>query len=260
MKEDIIEINKKTFIKEFEEKNKNKIDTNYLIYWHYTTRKNFTNIVKGEKTGANYIYFSNLSKANDVLESYAHTINKKIHFLSLSKSKFEILPMWSMYGGIDGNGIAIGFTPSKLLKWISSIQVAHPVIDGVVNEDIILRKGVDFEITRGDICYIYNSEKNRCFFKCDNTKYLIKNDTIVNDDFYFYKSIDWDYEKEYRIVIKNISKKTYEKVAIKISSNILKCIKVINGPIVISDDEDWRQYLDIKSSKIKNSNVYLKKK
>ena len=181
-------------------------------FFHYTRIDSANKILESE-----YMYASLISDTNDnnEKERYKNT-EERTFIICFCNSKSEKIPMWYLYSGIAGKGIRLGLSPSKMRKLVNSITVIHPVFDFKVNEKVELHIHEDFEIDTGWVFYSQYPLDKRVKFK--STIYTIEDsfeDFQKNND--FIKNYEWNYEKEFRIVIKLKNNKiNCEKVAIKI--------------------------------------------
>jgi hypothetical protein len=189
-------------------------------FWYYTRLKNADLILKN-----NCFYCRNLEEMNDKSEAELHGDNSKfIHALCFCNSISEKIPMWYLYSGISGNGVSLGLTSAIMLKFISSIKTVR------TPDNIELQKGTDFEM---DFGWVY-------YRKQDNTrdiKYRGKRYSLIDidpSDFetnnYFIKDYPWEYENEFRIIIKNKTEIPYEKLIIEIPDDIIDSLKIRLAP------------------------------
>lgn len=175
-------------------------------FWYYT-RLDIANLILGNKC----IYVSNLCTMNDVDEANLHEKDKKfVHCLCLCNSDTEKIPMWYLYSGISGQGVALGFTPSVMLNFIKSIDRVK-TIDG----KNVLRKGEDFDIDYGWIFYRKKEANSQVMYK--RKWYSLEDPENFEKNNFFIKSYPWEYEKEFRVVIRNLTKIPYDQLAVDIT-------------------------------------------
>ena len=172
----------------------NKIDKLY----HYTT---FDNAIKILLTKS--LRFGRLCDMNDINEQYrpffyaegsTSKVNEKFYEeigkykqISLTKDMhndgkrfgFDIPAMWGHYAD-RGKGACIVLDRKKLLNRIKKLQCA--------NNDIVYDRKHDNNVTCNNILAAKDVEK----FLKDN-----------EEEIFFYKSEDWSYEQEYRIITNN---------------------------------------------------------
>ncbi len=198
-------------------------------FWYYTSIDTASKILSGRK-----FYVNTLSTMNDKAEAQLHEkVANNVHALCFCNSDTEKIPMWYLYAGLTGEGVSIGFTPARMLEFIRSIQTAEVVETGEV-----IKAGIDFEIYPGWV--YYRDSARRINFK--GKWYDVFGDLkCFNEDNYFIKDYSWEYEREFRIVMK--TKDTMGKVAVYIPEEIISSIKVRFGP------ELERSYLQKKIKK-----------
>lgn len=229
--EDLFSLNNtENFLKTTAEKWKN------YEFYHYTTTDSLVKILTKDEKGNCFFFVRNISEMNDISESELHKVDgKKIHSFCTCCSRHEKIPLWYLYSGICGRGSRIKFTPANMLKFLNSINVVYPVIDNKVDySNPLTRKNNDFNLLCG---WVYYMDGNReVFYR--NKKYIITPvaQEILSKNF-FIKDYPWEYEHEFRIVIKNNTKKTFDRVAILIPDNIIKKLKLMSAPERKFDDE-----------------------
>lgn len=211
-------------------------------FWYYTSIETASKILE-----SNSFYANNLRRMNDKAEAERHRcVNDKVHALCFCNSNTEKIPMWYMYGGITGKGVAIGLTPSVMLQFIKSIDVIqNPDVNG---KEKILKKGIDYYIQIGHVYYVDYSRKikfGRKWYRIDKADM----NKFCRDN-YFVKDYPWEYEKEFRIVIN--TKEPCDRVEIFLPENILPKLKIKFAPEIkreklwdqIKDYEGFRRYYE----------------
>lgn len=211
-------------------------------FWYYTSIDTASKILDNRNFRA-----SNLKRMNDKAEAERHkSVDDKVHALCFCNSDKEKIPMWYMYGGITGKGVAIGLTSAVMLKFIKSIDIIqNPDIDG--NEKF-LRRGKDFDIQIGQVFYANSPQ----IINFRRKWYRISKDDIgrFNKDNYFIKDYPWEYEKEFRIVIK--TKESCDQVDIFMPEDMISNLKIKFAPEIKRDDiwetlneyEGFRKYYE----------------
>lgn len=198
-------------------------DFSNYSFWYYTSLQTANSILKSKS-----IYVSNIKQMNDIDEINIHqSDNEFVHCFCLCNSNTEKIPMWYLYSGITGKGVSIGFTPSVLLRLINSIETIT-----TVNGEKVLKKGTDFDVEYGWIYYRKVDIKSQVLYK--RKWYSISDPDAFEEKNYFLKSYPWEYEKEFRIVIKNKTKIKYDKLVIDISS-VFSNLKVKLAPEISSE-------------------------
>lgn len=192
-------------------------------FWYYTSVKT-ANLILQNKC----IHISNLTNMNDVDESKLHNEEKDfVHCLCLCNSNTEKIPMWYLYSGITGKGVALGLTPSVMLELIRSIDTVTNV-----EGNVILKRDKDFILDCGWIFYRKIDNTSKVMFK--RKWYSLTDPDRFEKDNYFIKSYPWEYEKEFRIVIHNKTKIPYDKLVINIE-DIYKKLKIKLAPEISND-------------------------
>lgn len=189
-------------------------------FWYYTSMDTAIEILKNKK-----IFISNISMMNDLDEVELHGNDSKyVHCLCLCNSDTEKIPMWYLYAGLTGKGVAIKFTPATLLKLIASIETIT-TIDG----NTTFERGKDFDIDFGWI--FYRKKEYQSSVKHKGTWYSVEDSENFTEKNYFVKAYPWEYEREFRIVVHNHAKLKipYDKLAIDISPVIDK-LRLKLGP------------------------------
>jgi hypothetical protein len=188
-------------------------------FWYYTSLNTANLILENH-----CFYCSNLAEMNDVNESELHKPESKmIHALCFCNSDTEKIPMWYLYSGITGKGTSIGFTPATMIKFINSIETIRNI-----NNTVTLHKGEDFDLEFG---WIYYRKEDRNSVKYRNKWYYINdNSEMFEKNNYFIKDYPWEYEKEFRVVIKNKTKISYDKLVVDFPDEIYKTMKIRFAP------------------------------
>ena len=188
-----------------------------MNFWYYTSFNTAKLILQNKS-----IHINNIALMNDVDEINLHYKEKGlVHCLCVCNSNTEKIPMWYLYAGITGKGVAFGFTPAVMLKLINSINTLKTV-DGKT-----LYKGRDFDVEWGWIFYRKNESKSEIFYK--RKWYYLSNPKEFEINNYFIKNYPWEYEREFRIVIHNKTGIEYEKFIINIES-VLKEVRIKLAP------------------------------
>lgn len=203
-------------------------------FWYYTSIETASKILDSCS-----FYANNLKRMNDKSEERRHkSVDDKVHALCFCNSDTEKIPMWYMYGGITGKGLAIGLTPAVMLEFIKSIDtIQNPEVNG---KDKFLRRGIDFDIQIGRI--YYEDSFQRINFR--RKWYQIGREDIekFNKDNYFVKDYPWEYEKEFRIVIK--TKKSCDTVQLFMPEDMIPKLKIRFAP-EIKRANLWEQLKDL---------------
>jgi len=199
-------------------------------FWHYTKLENARKILVGETPG---FIVRSLEKMNDRDESNLYgEKSKSLYALCFCNSDKENIPMWYMYGGIDGKGVALGITPKRMMDFISSIDTVYGVCGKKVRKKAEFKRGVDFEIQAGWVVYRNQREPSNYRIK---GKWFDKVDNSFTVDNYFIKLYPWEYEKEFRILLNFNHPIGYNRIYIPLGD--LK-VKVMLAPEFSKSEND----------------------
>ncbi len=180
-------------------------------FCHFTTVDNARNILSSER-----FYLSSYACMNDLAEKKLHEEEeKRVYVLSLCNSEAVNIPVFYLYGGIDGKGCRIQITDSRLRSMIETCRVFY-----VNNHGKCLKKEVpkDKYAVLYDWVY-YIASDGFCYYRDKKIKYD-GFDTAINELkkdqlHYFVKNPIWKYEKEFRIVVKLKEDKEYTRIALQ---------------------------------------------
>lgn len=189
-------------------------------FWYYTSLKTANLILKNH-----CFHVNNFDNMNDNREADLHDTERQYtHALCFCNSDSEKIPMWYLYAGIAGRGISIGFTPSTMLKMMRSIKTIT-----TVDKTVTLEKGKDFDLDFGWVYYRKENNPSKIFYR--RNWYEIVDST---DDFqegnYFIKDYPWEYEKEFRFIIRNKTGTPYDKLVINLPTEFYNALKIKLAP------------------------------
>lgn len=237
-----------------------KLSSNYT-FWNYTSIGNLNKILE-----SGYFFASNLAIMNDKNEKELHLNNSEsVHALCFCNSNTEKIPMWYLYSGITGKGCALGVTPAKMRDWLRTIKEVYVVVgegkEKKADTEQVLSVGKDVSLECGWV--FYRKGKSEIFYK--NKWHRITEedyDEFENDNF-FIKDYPWEYEREFRILIKNKTGKNHDRLAIKIPEKIYPSLKLRLAPELtekkfqseIKDLEGFQKFFI--SSKAKESDLKI---
>lgn len=182
----------------------------------------FTTVNTAEKIlsdgDENCIWVSPINRMNDLHESEMHPVNgDSVYGLCFCNSEMDNIPMWYLYGGINGRGARIKITAKKMQTFIENIDYVYAIKDGKKREK--LYKERDFSVECGWI--FYREDRHRIKYR--DTYYSLLNslDEFERNNF-FVKDIEWKYEKEFRIVFYILKGETPpERIAVPIDKKML---------------------------------------
>lgn len=201
---------------------------------HYTKLETIEKIFSSTSS---YWHVSSLRSMNDRMEAdrYGNKSNSTFA-MCFSCGASERIPMWYMYAGIGGAGARISFNKQAFSNFCNSIDVVYPIINKKTDCTNALKKGVDFDIECGYVCYCNFDNENRIDkIKHKSRRYIIKDSKMEEDAFFkdrfFIKNYEWEYENEYRIVFKMLKPlpEGIEKIAVPIDG-IKNRISLTVGP------------------------------
>ena len=248
--------------KELRGKNPPKVSENLEIsssytFWNYTSIGNLNDILK-----SGYFFAGNLATMNDKNEKELHPNNSEsVHALCFCNSNTEKIPMWYLYGGITGKGCALGVTPAKMRDWIRMIKEVYVVVGKKADTEQVLSVGKDVSLECGWV--FYRKGKSEIFYRNKWHRIAEKDyDKFENDNF-FIKDYPWEYEREFRILIKNKTGKNHDRLAIKIPEKIYPSLKLRLAPELteekfqseVKDLEGFQKFFI--SSKAKESDLKI---
>lgn len=231
-------------------------------------------------THTKYCYYSAIKGIDSILEkqffwlSSAYLVNDRKEsntenefFLCLSATDSENIPMWYLYGGIDGQGARITFKKSLLKRWLSDIEkksIVYLVKYKDSNYDEILEKEpLEYSVRCSDVLYLSSYEDdNSCRIKYNNhSNFLFAKEKYQELCERFkgaVKAVPWFYEKEFRIIVtvKNsiaelIKRDNCYKVVLSFPDDIMSDLDIMTCP---------EQTEDIDTSVLKGFSQYLQKK
>lgn len=193
-------------------------------FWSYTSLQSLDKILE-----SGFFFASNLAIMNDKNEKELHLSNSEsVHALCFCNSNTEKIPMWYLYGGITGKGCALGVTPAKMRDWIRMIKEVYVVVGKKADTEQVLSVGKDVSLECGWV--FYRKGKSEIFYRNKWHRIAEKDyDEFENDNF-FIKDYPWEYEREFRILIKNKTGKNHDRLAIKIPEKIYPSLKVRLAP------------------------------
>lgn len=221
-------------------------------FWHYTSRESAYSIEETHE-----FWFNSVKKSNDLNER--ERCKDNIYTFCFSQINIESIPLWYLYAGIDGQGVRFGLNTDEIKRLINTEEVI-----GVQNEgESKLKINKDFDIFSGWVYYKKNNEDRILYYwrdKCISSK---DNSTIIEyleSKNCFIKEYEWNYEKEFRIVIAVHNTKIYDKVVMKIPDDVIKNMVFMVGPQI----NDEKFFEEVKNKKwmierLKNNNICLQK-
>lgn len=241
--------------------NKNQIKGTNANFYHYSSLDSVTQILSAEDLC--YFFVRPIAEMNDIAEKQFHIRHQhnvdSIFVLCFCNSETDNIPMWYLYGGLGGQGAKLGFTADKMEKLIQNITYVEIVENNCLSGEKIYRD--QFSLEYGWVFY----DKQDCkYVKHKSKKYKIgdPNELFVKDN-YFIKDYAWNYEKEFRIVIRILGENVPKRIAIPFSKKtLLSGISITTGPETKESTEIDAQEISKRSGlpveKIKKSKLKVK--
>ena len=225
-------------------------------FYHYTTVDKLLRILKADQAGRCFFFCSSIAGMNDESEIRLHKEDgRKIHSFCTCYANHEKIPLWYLYSGICGNGARIGFPPGKMLRFLRSIEAVYPVDGDQINYSTPLKIEKDFSLDCGWVFYLMDGN-NRILYR--RKIYAVNDiDSKTLEKNYFVKDYPWEYEQEFRIVIRNKTKINYERIAIPVPKELFRHLEIMSAPERAFTAEEKRKLisLGIHPKKIKESKI-----
>lgn len=216
-------------------------------FWHYTNSKSLHKIFGKDDLDDYTILCNRISKMND-LEERERANADNVFVTCFCNTNSEKIPMWFLYGSLNGSGVSIGLTPLNMLELLKSIKYVYGVKDNR-HEKI----GVDqLEIKYGWV-YYRKTERGKTKFNFKGVFLEVFGFDDRRNDCYFIKDYVWNYEKEFRIVIEDKLKREFDKLFLPIPEQIAKEMKLKKGKKCDISDVN----LPMSSNKIKDSDLKI---
>ena len=224
-------------------------------FCYYTSASTLNKILNTGK-----IWINSFDRMNDLNEAELHSNDKSDVFaLCFCNTHSEKIPMWYLYGGICGDGMRIGLTPSNMLSFIRSIDKVYPIDENNVVSAVPIAVGEELTVSCGWIYY----KKTDGLIKYKNSWYAVDNYGDFEKSNYYIKDYPWEYENEFRIVIKNNSSRQIERIAVDVPEFIIQKLKITCAPEnsnfesikLIKELEGFRKY---PNNKITHSTLSIK--
>ncbi len=231
-----------------------------MNFWHYTSFERLQQILKGGS-----FWVSKFSSMNDLAEANMHASADNVYCLCFCNTNSESIPMWYMYSGIDGQGVALGLKPTIMLDFINSIIVDG--VEGIIKKEsdnkcqkpqdyleTHLQYVNDFDIECGWIFYRNTKVHNRIYYK--KKWYHFDNNALpqFEKDNYFIKDYPWNYECEFRIAFINKTGIDFDHIKVNIPSKIVKKLKSRLAPENNDKSFDSKKQILVEYG-IKNRNI-----
>ncbi|MBQ8289372.1 MAG: hypothetical protein IJY01_00680 [Clostridia bacterium] len=184
-----------------------------LDFCHYTSLDALKKIIKNKE-----IWASSFETFNDSHERKLHEGNKRSFVFCVCCSKSEQIPLWYLYSG-GTNGGRFRITPASLIKLIKSIKTVYPVINGIRDGERPMHLGIDFTVEFGWVYY----SRGDGFVNHRTDNYIMGRrnlELFVKDNLYL-KDYEWNYEKEFRIIVNFVRDVEFERIAIPLDTRLI---------------------------------------
>ncbi len=234
----------------------------------YRSRDTAEAILKDNGNEGNYFFLNSIAGTNDIHEKELHANSENVFPLCFCHSDTENIPLWFLYGGIDGHGICIRLTVNKMKDFLGRIKSAYPVNEnGKIDTKTTLNKGTDFELSAGWVYYCKEEQnkqngENETIVKYRGNAYKLSDEslTLFQKDNYFIKDYPWYYEKEFRILF-IFKEKPSERIAVPLPKSKFE----IDGGLSIKlapnyteqEEEELRKTLNDSKLKIQKSKLSI---
>ena len=221
----------------------NNKQNKHKLYCHYSSFDNIEKIFKSR-----IFWVSSINNCNDIIEKESFDNSEEYFCLCFSSLNSENIPMWYLYGDIDGEGARITFKTKNFNEFIENIELLFLEYKDNELKDKFIINNDDYEIECGDVIYgsyVESNNKYRIKYNSENVSNFKGSEIEVKNMFKgFYKEIPWFYEKEFRILIHVKNKEIIDKInsdkekyklGIEIQENISNNIEVFFAPSVTDE-------------------------
>jgi hypothetical protein len=202
---------------------------------HFTSVENARRILSNGT-----FYLSKFNLMNDLAEARLHKDEMdKIFSLSFCHSESLNIPLFYLYGGLDGKGCRIQFTAAKMNELLSNCKIHY-----VNKNNICLKKEVkptDYSIEYDWIYYV--ASNGYCEHRDVPLTFQSFDDTVTSlkskEKHYFIKNMIWKFEKEFRIIVRFADPVPYDRVALKFNiKDGERGLSLMCGPEYCEEDID----------------------
>lgn len=200
-------------------------------YCHYTTQDNARNILCDGS-----ILLSKFESMNDQME-YEHHKNdqNKVFSACFCHSEAFNIPLFYLYGGIDGKGCRVQFSKARLNEIIKNGHIYY-----VNKSKKTIKKAIDPSKYHIYMDYIYYVTSNGyCKHEGEEKEYgsLENFLQVMGEKRFFVKNPIWKFEKEYRIIVVFDEDIKYDKIALCFPTKANDAgISVVVGPEMSNEE------------------------
>lgn len=209
---------------------------NHNYYHHYTNVDCLIKMIHSK-------YFL-LTRGNSVNTNDQHEYRakgsaelwNKTYLGSFAYGESENMAMWGLYGLPWEEAIRISIPQKAMKNWISGISdiFSAEIVDGNLQ---VNQLRIPFRTKLSDIVYIdgkQNSESSKLYWNGNSVslkdKPLLKGIDLEPDMTGFIKNDAWKYENEVRVHIQLQRKTNEERIAIKLTDEVISSMIITAGP------------------------------
>lgn len=191
-------------------------------FWYYTRLSTADRILRDGR-----FRVSSLRDMNDLDELRLHEAEKeRVFALCFCNSDSEKIPMWYLYSGIAGEGAALGLTPLKLLRFFASLKTLSGV--DAAGREVPLAVGRDVALSFGWVYYRKKESPGQVLYR--NKWYRVDDAAAFEEDNFFLKAYPWEYEREFRLVLRNLSDTPLRAIFVPIPEELRTTLKLRLAP------------------------------
>lgn len=183
----------------------------------------------------------------DVILEYQHGDSerwKRIYFASFMMDSKESIGMWSMYAQPWETGVKIAFPISAVKKWVKDTDFLFALkrdADGnfdIVNQfkisDILAALKLS-AVAYSNADSLETSDQDECLSWSTSLNTLIKHPHRFSELTGYIKDKAWDYEKEIRLKAVMPPEYNFDRIAIKISQDLIDSMIITASPLFEGD-------------------------
>lgn len=222
-------------------------------YFHYSSLKTINSILDNDEIWLTQV--KNLNDKNDLSQFDNPNINFALCF---SIGLNENLPLWYLYGGIQGNGGCLYFSNKGFKNFVENSKFYLFEIHNKqkFGKPVLTINNINADIVIKDILY-YKKDNSKIHLKYNNlTNYItsVKEfNKYKNSNQGFLKGLIWYYEKETRILIRlkdsfaDIIDNKKDYIIVMKNANLKKYANIKLGPKITNVSKGIKDYRAIKT-------------
>lgn len=215
---------------------------NYKYIYHYTSLRNLIKILSG-----GFWHLANAKDMNDQLEYQLGDSSKwkRIYFASFMMDSKESIGMWSMYAQPWETGVKITLPISAVRKWIKEkphLYALKKDTTGNFNFAAPLEPISDAKVDLKLSAVVYSNadsletpDQGEYLSWSHSTNTIIKHVHKFPELTGYIKDKAWDYEKEIRLKAVMSSECDFDRIAIKISQDLIDSMIITASPLFEGD-------------------------